>query len=134
MREDTHMRTLKFQTECAIFNFDFESVRKHLAQRISDNSAPEYGRQFELLSNTAEDVIEIDQDDHLFGYVILELIKSGTGQVTCKRCDKSHNSSQLKSFALGAGKSPLSPKIDIKRFGSLFYRRKRNPSLIGGIG
>jgi hypothetical protein len=128
------MDIVVFKTEEGIFQFNRSEVIKYIKREISNNNLAENMGKFKLLSNTAEGVIEIDQDDESFGYLLLELIKIGTGQVTCKRCDKSYNNSELNSFPLGAGKSPLRPNIDIKRFGSLFYRRKRNPSLIGGIG
>lgn len=73
------MNTVKFSTESAIFNFDYESVRYHLEQRISDYNLSENRRQFELLSNTTDDIIEIDKDDDSFGFVVLELFKSGIG-------------------------------------------------------
>lgn len=128
------MITVKFLTESAIFYFDYESVRYHLEQRISDHNLPGNRRQLELLSNTTEDIIEIDQDDNSFGFVILELVKSGIGRVTCKRCDKIYSSKDLELFALGAGNSPLRPNIEINRLRNLFRHRKRNPSLLGGKG
>jgi hypothetical protein len=65
----------------------------------------------------------------------LELIDSGTGLVTCKKCNKIYKASQLIPFALGAGKSPFKLNIDIKfSLRNLFRRRKRNPSMSGGQG
>jgi hypothetical protein len=105
------MQIVIFKTEEGIFQFNRSEVIKYIKREISNNNLAENMGKFKLLSNTAEDVIEIDQDGHSFGYLILELIESGTGQVTCKRCDKSYNNSELNSFPLGAGKSPLRPNI-----------------------
>jgi len=129
------MRTVIYDTESAILKFAYDQVSRHLKQRISDHNLPENGRQLELLLNSTEDIIEIDQDDHSFGFIILELIDAGAGRITCKKCDQTYNSSDLKPITLGAGKSPINPNIDIKwSLRTMFRRRKRNPSLIGGYG
>jgi len=129
------MRTVIYNTESSIFTFTYDQVLRHLEQRISDSNLPENGRQLNLLLNSTEDVIEIDQDDHSFGFIILELIENGAGRITCKKCGQTYNSSDLKPITLGAGKSPINPNIDIKwSLRNLFRRKKRNPSMIGGYG
>ena len=129
------MPTVIFQTDDAIFNFDYDAVKNHLEQRISDHNLPENHRQLDLLLNSRQDSIEINPDEASFGYISLELIDSGTGQVTCKKCDQKYSSSELIPFEIGAGKNPLKPNIEIKwSLRNLLRRRKRNPSMTGGYG
>jgi hypothetical protein len=58
------MRTVIFDTDDAIFQFDYDAVRMLLEQRIADHNLPENGQQLGLLLNSVKDVRNlVDQFD-----------------------------------------------------------------------
>lgn len=125
------MKTVIFKTKNAVFEFSRNYVIEHLNALFKENSSDEINNLSELIKHSNEETILIPQE-HI--YIVLDLIAAAKGTVTCKICDKPYDISELESFALGAGKNPLSPNIKISRRHNLFHHEKRNPSLLGGEG
>jgi hypothetical protein len=125
------MGTVIFKTENAVFEFSRKAVMENLRALITEHDDERFTELMELIKTSGEETILIP-DEHI--YIVLDLIAAEKGYINCKRCDKTYNNSQLKSFALGAGKSPLSLNIDIQHLPNLFRSRKRNPSMMGGSG
>ena len=127
------MNIVIFKTEEAIFQFDRSDVIKQLERGISDHNLTENRGQLELLLNSTEDVFEINSDKSSFEYIALDLIEHGIGQVTCKKCNRTYNSSELIPITLGFGKSPLDLNVNMKGgIRDIFRRKKQNPSMFGG--
>ena len=125
------MGTVKFMTENAVFEFSRNYVIEHLNALFKENSSYEINNLSELIKHSNEETILIPEE-HI--YIVLDLIAAAKGTVTCKICDKPYDIGELESFAFGAGKSPLSPNIQISRRRNLFRHDKSNPSLLGGEG
>jgi hypothetical protein len=129
------MSTVIFKTEEAKFQFDRSAVIKQLERLISDPNFTENKGQLELLLNSAEDLIQINSDISSFEYTALDLIEHGSGQVTCKKCNRTYNGSELKPITIGFGKSPIDLNINMKGgIRNIFRHKKRNPSMFGGKG
>jgi hypothetical protein len=127
------MKTVIFQTENGIFEFDQIGVRNHLIGKKAEYAPDEIFQLLELISIYSNETILNSGDHHYFGYVALDLIGSGIGTVTCKICEKIYGTGQLKEFAIGHGISPFSINQKQKGGYSLFKKRK-NPSMFGGKG
>jgi hypothetical protein len=129
------MNIVIYKTEDAVFQFDRSDIIMQLEREISDHNLTENKRQLELLLNSAEDVFEINSADSSFGYIALDLIEQGIGQVTCKKCNRTYNGSELKPITIGFGKSPLDLNVNMKGgIRDIFRRKKLNPSMFGGKG
>jgi hypothetical protein len=128
------MQIVIFKTEEGIFKFNRSEVTKYIKREISDHSLGE-DKRLELLLNSTGDVIEINSEDESFGYIALDLIEQGFGQVTCKVCNRTFNSSELIPITIGFGKSPLDLNVNMKGgLRNIFRRKKQNPSMFGGKG
>ncbi len=68
-------------------------------------------------------------------YTALQLLDSGEGQATCLLCRKTYAADQLTRYAIGAGDSPFNVSYRPRGIrDSLFGRKRRNFSMIGGKG
>jgi len=126
------MSTVLFETDTAIFKFSLPDVQNRLRHYISEYNVKEAAKLLEFLSAQTEKSISIPEDYQYIGYVALDLTKSGKGSVTCKLCNTTYQSGQLKPVTIGHGDSPFSVKLkNIKRRG---FRKKRKIPLFGGKG
>jgi hypothetical protein len=126
------MKTVRFETSDAVFQFTFEDVVKVLRSHASEDDAAEL---MDFLSAQNQDVIEIPQGRKSFQYTILDLLTSKESNVFCKACGREYHANELPSFPVGAGENPLKVKVwyqksPLKR---ILTRRKRMP-LFGGKG
>ena len=127
------MDTVIFNTENTTFKFEQKEVRDHLNGKKTEYAPDEYSQLLKLISTDSDETIISSDNHHYFGYVVLELIGSGIGTVTCKICEKIYPADQLKEFAIGHGKSPFDINQEQKGGFRLFEKRK-NPSMFGGKG
>jgi hypothetical protein len=126
------MKTVRFETSDAIFQFTYEAVVEVLHNRASKDEATEL---IKSLTAQSQDVIEIPQEKKSFLYLILVLLASNKGSVLCKTCGREYQASELASFPVGAGESPLKVKVGYP--GSLLKRilgRGKRMPLFGGKG
>ena len=127
------MNTVIFNTENAVFKFTKKAVKERLIRNQSEYDPNEDTQLLKLISTDSDETI-LNSDAHsYFGFVALDFIGSCIGKVTCKLCDKTYNSGQLKQFAIGHGKSPFDNNQEQKGGIRLFEKRK-NPSMFGGKG
>jgi len=127
------MNPVIFQTENAVFKFALKEMKEHLIVSESEYNPDEVAQLLKLISTDSDEIILVSADIPYFGYVVLNLIGSGKGIVTCKLCGKTYDASQLKESAVGHGKSPFDIKQKQKGGFSLIGKRK-NPSMFGGKG
>jgi len=125
------MKTVIFSTENAVFKFSQKEVRDHLTGKKGEYAIDEVSQLLELISTDNNETIFNMNDNNYFGFVVLDLISTKVGKVTCKICDKTYDASQLKELALGHGVSPFDIKQKQKGGIQLFIKRKM-PSLFGG--
>jgi hypothetical protein len=126
------MRTVRFETPEAVFQFTFEDVVTVLHNRASGDEATEL---MDFLAVQPGDVIEIAQEKKSFLYAALALLSSNKGHVYCKTCAREYQTSELKSFQVGAGENPLKVKVGYREslLKRILVRQKRMP-LLGGKG
>ena len=98
------MNTVFFRTENAVFEFDRLDLK--------------------------EPLLEDDTQVH----IVLDLIASGKGCVTCKICNKLYKPYQLQPITIGSGKSPFDINTGKKRGIKSLFQKKKNPALFGGQG
>ena len=127
------METVIFQTENAVFTFYKKEVKEHLICKKTEYAPDEVTQLLELFSTDANETLLNSDDHHYFGYVVLDLISTGKGTMTCKICGKVYDAGQLKEITLGHGKSLF--KINQQQKGGFsLFRKRKNPSLFGGKG
>lgn len=129
------MKTVIFHTESAAFKFNHKRVKDHLIENKNEYSPDVVSRSLKIIS-TDSDVIVLSLNDHQnFGYVVLDLISTGLGSVTCKLCDQKFLSNELQSTVIGCGKGPFNPVIKRKRWGIHILKKKQElRGMFGGIG
>ena len=130
------MKTVYYDTADAVFQFRATEIIEQLKDHLNDFDDEATARLLEMVSEDSREPVEIPEEQELFGYIVVNLLEHGKGAVTCWTCNRSYNAGQLKSVALGAGKSPLHVKIKPERgIRNPFRRgRRRNPSMVGGQG
>lgn len=127
------MKTVIYYTKNAVFKLNPKAVRDHLIRKKSDYAPDEVSQLLELISNDGDKTI-LNPDGHsYFGHVVVNLIDSGIGTMTCKICRKTYDAGQLMEFAIGHGKRPFNINQEQKGGIQLFEKRKM-PSLFGGKG
>jgi len=127
------MKTVIFQTENAAFKFDQKEVKERLICKHSEYAPGEVTQLLALISTDTSETLLIPDDHNYFGYVALDLIGSGIGNVSCKICEKIYDTDQLKEFAVGPGQSPFDISQQQKG-GIRQFEKRKNPSLFGGQG
>jgi len=127
------MNNVIFDTENAAFKFNQKEVRDHLIGEKLEFAPDEVSQLLKLISTDGDETI-LDSDNHnYFGFVVLELIGSGVGKVTCKICRKTYDANQIKEFAIGHGKSAFDINQEQKG-GFRLFEKGKNPSMFGGQG
>ena len=126
------MRTVSYQATDAIFQFDIDDVLNCLNYYVAEYKSDEAKDLIELLSSSSLDLISIPEENEYFGYIILNLIDEGKGSATCKTCDKTYQTSDLKLSTVGHGTSPFSIEEKHKGWINIFKKKKRNPPMSGG--
>ena len=127
------MNTVIFNSENAAFKFDQKEVRDHLIGKKAEYAPGVVFQSLKIIS-TGSDKSALNLDGHnYFGFVVLDLINTGIGTVTCEICKKIYAVGQLTEFVIGHGKSPFDIKQKRKGGFRLFGKRK-NPSMFGGKG
>jgi hypothetical protein len=126
------MKTVRFETPDAVFQFTLEDVVTVLKSRASEDEAREL---MDFLELQRGDVIEIPQEKKSFLFAVLDLLASNKGNVFCKACGREYQANELISFPVGAGESPLNVKVGYREslLKRMFGRQKRMP-LFGGKG
>jgi hypothetical protein len=126
------MRTVRFETADAVFQFPLEDV----VGMLKDHESEDESRQLlNFLSIQTGDVIEIPEEKKSFLYTILDLLASSKGHVFCKVCESEYQARELVSFPVGAGENPLKVKMGYRE--SLLKnmsRRQKQMPLFGGKG
>lgn len=148
------MTTVIFNTESGIFKFARPDVFECLQHHKTRNNFQEASDIEKYLSHSPSGPITIPDEYDYFINIALELIKNGKGTVTCKRCDKTYQASDLKSVPIGQGRSPLNQsqideiqefklrdifrkkwiKAAIENFRDQFRKRQPQPGMFGGKG
>jgi hypothetical protein len=126
------MRTLKFETTDAVFQFALEDFVMGLKSRVAWHESNEL---IEFQIAHSQDVVEISQEKKSLLFVALDLLASDEGSLFCKICGKEHQASERVSFPVGAGENPLKTKVGhpggmLRRL----LRRQRRLPLFGGKG
>jgi hypothetical protein len=126
------MKTIRFETPDAVFQFTYEEVVTALKSHASGDEATELT---DFLAVQQGNLIRIPQEKKSFQFAVLDLLASNKGTVFCKACGRKYQASELVSFPVGAGENPLKVKVGygqslLKR---VFGRQKWMP-LFGGKG
>jgi hypothetical protein len=129
------MRAVIFETQNAVFEFDQKEVIKIVLCNRSKYDLDQVANLQELISTECNETIVIPEEPVYFDSIALDLIRTGTGSVFCKACNKRYSVKQLKSIKVGGGAKPFfirqEKKKGIKRF---FKKRRKPPSMCGGEG
>ena len=130
------MKTVYWDTADAACQSEVNDVIEHLEDPFNAFDDEPAAEILKIVCTDSEESIEIPEEQELFGYVALDLLEKGKGAVACKACNRICEADQLKSVALGAGKSPLHVTIKPQTGISNLFRpkKRRNPPLAGGEG
>jgi hypothetical protein len=126
------MGTVTYEIEEAVFKFNLPDVEVRLRHYVDNHNVEAAAEILTYLSNRSGESIQVPNDFEYFAYVTLDLINAGKGTVACKSCDKTYKPGQLKPITIGYGESPFSIKPQPKE--RRFFRKKQNPSALGGKG
>jgi hypothetical protein len=127
------MRTVIFQSENAVFQFDRKDVEVHLGILATEYGVDEADAILKRIAIPSDKPILIETGHDYFRHIALDLIGAGKGSVTCEVCGRSYKPNQLKSITIGHGKSPFNINQQQKGEFSLFEKKKM-PSMFGGKG
>jgi hypothetical protein len=128
------MNIITFDTDNAVFQFDPKDAEKCLEKIILKHGVDEAKAILRGLVKSRDVQLLKVQSDY-FGYVALELIGGGKGSVTCKSCDQEFLYEDLKSEAIGSGKSPFNQIMKRKRCPIDIFKREQmlQGMMVGGI-
>jgi hypothetical protein len=124
-----------YENRNAIFDFELPDVIDHL-KYYSDQNVHEATKILDTISSCPSPAIKVETS--YFGYIVLDLIKTGKGHVYCKSCQKTYLPNQLRSMPVGFGRSPF--EINLKEEGGIVKRiikklfGKKEPKIIGMRG
>ena len=126
------MHTVIFETQNALFYFDAPDAISGLKYYAIEHKVSEAARLLLSIESSSSESIKISNE--YFGYIVLDLLGKGKGSVFCKSCQKIYLPTQLRSLAVGFGKSPL--RVNRKKGGGvirrLFSKRKQMMGMMGG--
>lgn len=148
------MKTVNYNTENAVFQFAQSDVLDHLISLVTEANLPEVDMIEKYISTSQQDPVTIPVAFEYFNVVALDLIKKNKSSVTCKLCDKTYQSSEIKPTVTGHGKHPINMdrvkeiqelklkdifrrkwiKAAIENFKDLFRKNKPHPGMFGGKG
>jgi hypothetical protein len=117
-----------------VFQFDLKKVKECLEILATEYCVDEANTILKRISIPCDEskLIQVKQD--YFGYVVLELIGSGKGSVTCEICGKMYEAENLKPIKIGARESPFSINTGKERGIKSLFEKRKNPSMFGGKG
>ncbi len=123
------MKTVLYKNDNALFAFEPQDVIDRL-QSYSYQNVHKATEILETISSCPSPVIEVESD--YFGYIALDLIRTGKGRLYCKECQEVYDSNQLISRPLGFGRSPFEVHLEEKGgiIKKLFGKRKH----VSGMG
>jgi hypothetical protein len=129
------MRAVIFKTQNGVFKFDQKEVIEIILCNRSKYDLDQVANLQDLISTECNETIVIPEEPVYFDSIALDLIRTGTGSVFCKTCNKRYSVKQLKSIKVGGGAKPFfirqEKKKGIKRF---LKKRRKPPSMCGGEG
>jgi len=103
-----HVRYVTYEACSAIFTLESADAISHLMPYVEQN-VHEAKEILKAISVSSSFTVEVTSD--YFGYIVIDLIKSGKGHAYCKTCKANYDACQLTSVPLGFGKSPFSINI-----------------------
>ena len=129
------MKAVIFKTPNAVFKFDQKEVKEIIRCNRSKYDLDKVADLQDLISTECNETIVIPEEPVYFDSIALNLIRTVTGLVFCRICNKKYSAKQLKSIKVGGGAKPFfirqEKKKGIKRF---FKKRRKPPSMCGGEG
>jgi hypothetical protein len=129
------MRAVIFENQDGVFKFGQNEVIEIILRNRSKYDLDQVGNLQDLISTGCEEIIVIPEEPVYFDYIALDLIRTGTGSVFCKSCNKRYSVKQLKSIKVGGGAKPLFIRQEKKKGIKRFFKKKRKPpSMCGGEG
>ena len=129
------MRTVIFETENALFQFDRKDVEVHLGILATEYGVDEADTILKRIAIPSDKPILIEAEHEYFGHIVLDLIGAGKGSVTCEVCGRSYKPNLLKPITIGHGKSPFKINIQKKEgIKNLFIKKRKQPAMFGGKG
>jgi hypothetical protein len=129
------MRTVTYETENGVFEFDLSDVQDRINHLASDHKIEEAIEILNSLGSSSDDLILNAEKFNHFGYIALDLVEAGKGLIKCKPCNKTYQLSELKPTVVGHGGSPFSLKPELE--GGVIRRlfgTKQNTPMFGGEG
>ena len=129
------MRSVIFETQNGVFKFDQKEVKEIIRCNRSKYDLDQVANLQNLISTDCNETIVIPEEPVYFDSIALDLIRTGTGSVFCKSCNKRYSVKQLKSIKVGGGAKPFFIRQEKKKgIKGLFKKRHKPPSMCGGEG
>lgn len=129
------MQSVIFTTEEATFQFSQKSVIEHLKDKRSLYSVQELDILLHVIKSQPGKAILSFEEHKYFGYIVIDLISTIEGSVVCKNCGKQYRFNQLEAFTVGPDQASFkAERGKIRRFKSLFRKKKKLPGMYGGKG
>ena len=129
------MRAVIFKTQNGVFKFDQKEVKEIIRCNRSKYDLDEVANLQDLISTESNETIVIPEEPVYFDSIALDLIRTGTGSVFCKSCNKRYSVKQLKSIKVGGGTNPFYIRQEKKKgIRGLFKKRRKPPTMYGGEG
>ena len=124
------MRTVMYKNDNAIFDFVLPDAISSLRYYAFEHRVSEAAKLLLSIESSSSESIKISS--HYFGYIVLDLLGKGKGNVFCKSCQKTYLATQLHSLPVGFGKNPFS--INLKEKGGMIKRLFSKKKRITGRG
>jgi hypothetical protein len=109
------MNSIHFDTKNAQFQFNRKDVEARLEILKAEYAFDEAETILKRISIPKYESKLIQMEHEYFGYLVLELIGVGKGSITCKSCNKTYKTTQLRSIAVGHGYSPFDVNPEAKK-------------------
>ena len=129
------MRAVIFNSQDGVFEFDQKEVKEIIRCNRSKYDLGQVANLQDLISAECIETIVIPDEPVYFDSIALDLIRTGTGSVFCKSCNKRYSVKQLKSIKVGGDGNPLYIKREKKGvIKSLFTKKRKPPEIFGFAG
>ena len=126
------MRSILYETECAVLAFPFDQVTAHVEEQRNPLRSDALNVLVQSLPPSGNGQIRFPTDERIFGYMVLDLLSHGLGSIFCKECRQEYAPRQLKEISIGHGRNPFA--VQIKRERRFRGKKLPVPGLIGGRG
>ena len=120
------MRAVIFKTQNGVFKFDQKEVKEIIRCNRSKYDLDQVANLQDLISTECNETIVIPEEPVYFDSIALDLIRTGTGSVFCKSCNKRYSVKQLKSIKVGGGAKPFSLGRKRKKESKSYSKRGAN--------